>query len=97
MMKLRYLSSAQTNKEELISNYKIEKEIHDLEKVIEDNPKVVLTDKIYNLRNIKFPLLKRTSSVFFSTNMFINGVLELYFIYIEAEDLAIIIDVKLLL
>ncbi len=97
MTKLKYLNSAQRSKEDLISNYKIEKEIKDLEKVIEENPKVVLTDKTYILGNKKLPLLKRTSSVFFSTNMFINGVLELYFIYIESQDLTIIIDVKLLL
>lgn len=97
MMKLKYLDSAQTSKEDLISNYKIENEIKDLEKVIEENPKIVLTDKTYTLGDKKFQLLKRTSSVFFTTNMFINGVLELYFIHIESQDLTIIIDVKLLL
>lgn len=95
-MKLKYLKSAQITKEDLISNFKIKKEIEDLEKVIEYNPKIVLTDKTYNIGSKKFKLLKRTSSVFFSSNMVMKGVLELYFIYIDSKETIIIIDIKFL-
>ena len=79
-MKLKYLKSAQITKEDLISNFKIKKEIEDLEKVIEYNPKIVLTDKTYNIGSKKFKLLKRTSSVFFSSNI-VRGIRTVFYLY----------------
>lgn len=94
-MKLIYSKYSQVTKDEILEYYKLENEIKSLENVIINDPTIVETSQSVKIGDKYYKILKRTSSLFLSTNMCINNMLELYFIYDEDKELVIITDIRL--